>query len=63
MCYFCENKPFKSINCPKHLQFYDEKQKIAVYLMDCDYHTLDGFTYIKVNYCPICGRKLEDTEK
>ena len=60
MCRYCDNRYNKLI-------YDNEKKTIAVKISDkytknntLRIWTISGQAYIKINYCPICGRKLKE---
>ena len=62
MCEYCnENKSYKKrlYDCDDEI-FINDKNKLNVYV-DCEEYQYN--IEIKINYCPMCGRKLKGENK
>ena len=69
MCEFCE--PDKKNKCKPFVKCFDgingyEKIELK-HAIPCEWHLQAGkfgvFLYAQIKYCPMCGRKLGDTDK
>ena len=65
MCEYCDGKLVKELNMSKPLLsgYCDNLgQEILIVIKEKEiriYNDEDaGYTYIDINYCPLCGRKL-----
>lgn len=58
MCNFCETPPSNTVRDGKDHYFYEGYVIQMDVLDDCG--SSNKFCTLKMNYCPICGRKLEE---
>ncbi|HEC0257399.1 hypothetical protein J0N61_06910 [Listeria monocytogenes] len=65
MCEYCKNDSM--MNNEPLLSFDEEYKETGVVRLDSDGNlgvfSYYGLTARNINYCPVCGRSLEDEEK
>ena len=58
MCKFCDLEPLKKDYSSKPGYYYfTEDYELMLYIRNENF-AADRFCYLKMNYCPICGKKL-----
>ena len=57
MCEYCKDKKYLSnaLLSSVRIQQFEDKNKNKIYAL-----AINSSTYIKINYCPVCGRKLKE---
>ena len=64
-CEFCEDEHFESMDGSNHHQLYIEVYPFnnfigfTSYATGADEETEELYGQLEMNYCPVCGRKLE----
>lgn len=56
-CDYCHGQKYLSnaLFSSVKIQQFEDKNKKRIYTL-----TINNSTYIKINYCPICGKKLKE---
>ena len=60
-CQYCRTDNRKPIEDAKHWTVeIDTGNDLTMEYQEYGYNGCSGYTYIEINFCPMCGRKLKE---